>query len=77
MPTPSHASTPQPMAFAGLWEGFKWPDGTVARAFTIVTTYANEMVGDFRDRMPVILESEGWSAWLGEIAGDHAAETGV
>jgi putative SOS response-associated peptidase YedK len=28
----------QPMAFAGLWEGFRWPDGTVARTFTIITT---------------------------------------
>jgi putative SOS response-associated peptidase YedK len=30
----------QPMAFAGLWEG--WPDGMVRRSFTIIATYANE-----------------------------------
>jgi putative SOS response-associated peptidase YedK len=55
----------QPMAFAGLWEGFKWPDGTVTRTFTIVTTYANEVVGELHDRMPVILEpKERWRAIL-------------
>jgi putative SOS response-associated peptidase YedK len=26
----------QPMAFAGLWEGFKWIDGTVLRTFSII-----------------------------------------
>ena len=35
------------MAFAGLWEGFKWPDGTVTRTFTIITTNANEMMAEF------------------------------
>ena len=35
----------QPTAFAGLWEGFKWPDSTVTRTFAIITTNANETVG--------------------------------
>jgi hypothetical protein len=61
----------QPMPFAGLWEGFKWPDGTVLRTFTI-TTYANEVVGELHDRMPVILEPEDWPTWLGEVEGDPA-----
>ena len=39
----------QPMAFAGLWEGFKWPDGTVLQTFTIVTTNANMMVAELQD----------------------------
>jgi len=59
----------QPMAFAGLWEGFKWPDGTVARTFTIVTTSASADVAGLHDRMPVILEQPGWPAWLGEAEG--------
>jgi hypothetical protein len=25
------------MAFAGLWEGFRWPDGTVTRSFAALT----------------------------------------
>jgi putative SOS response-associated peptidase YedK len=48
----------QPMAFAGLWEGFKWPDGTVLQTFTIVTTNANMMVAELQDRMLVFLEPE-------------------
>lgn len=31
----------QPMAFAGLWESFRWPDETVTRSFTIMTTTPN------------------------------------
>jgi len=36
----------QPMGFAGLWDGFKRPDGMETRTFTIVTTNANETVGE-------------------------------
>ena len=60
----------QPMAFAGLWEGFRWPDGAVLRTFTIITTYANEIIGELHDRMPVILEPPDWPTWLGEVEGE-------
>ena len=53
----------QPMAFAGLWEGFRWPDGTVLRTFTIITTNANAMIAELHDRMPVILEPQDWLPW--------------
>jgi len=46
----------QPMAFSGLWEGFRWPDGTVARTFTIITTDANATMSELHDRMPVAEE---------------------
>ncbi len=49
----------QPMAFAGLWEGFRWPNGTVTRTFAIITTDANKVVAELHDRMPVILEPKG------------------
>ena len=62
----------KPMAFGGLWEGFKWSDGTVLRTFTIITTNANETVGELHNRMPVILESQDWSARLGEVENDPA-----
>ena len=63
----------QRMAFAGLWEGFRWPDGKVLRTFTIITTYASEIIGELHDRMPVILEPPDWPTWLGEVEGDPAA----
>jgi putative SOS response-associated peptidase YedK len=44
------------MVFAGLWEGVRWPDGTVTRTFTIITTSANAIMAELYDRMPVILE---------------------
>jgi putative SOS response-associated peptidase YedK len=60
------------MAFAGLWEGLKWPDGTVLRTFTIITTNANETDGELHNRMPVIVEPQNWPAWLGEVEGAPA-----
>jgi putative SOS response-associated peptidase YedK len=62
----------QPMAFAGLWEGFRWPSGEVSRTFAIITTDANELMRPIHNRMPVILEPDDWPAWLGETAGDPA-----
>jgi putative SOS response-associated peptidase YedK len=46
----------QPMACAGLWEAFKWPDETIVRTYAIVTCPANDDVAELHDRMPVILE---------------------
>lgn len=63
----------QPMAFAGLWEGFRRPDDTIARTFTVATTNANVDIAALHDRMPVILEQADWSVWLGETEGDIAA----
>ena len=60
----------QPMAFTGLWEGFRWADGTVTRSFAIITTAANADVAELHDRMPVILEPADWPVWLGEVEGD-------
>ena len=60
----------QPMAFAGLWEGFRWPSGEVTRTFCIITTSANEAMRPIHDRMPVVLEPEDWPVWLGETTGN-------
>jgi putative SOS response-associated peptidase YedK len=64
----------QPMVFAGLclWEGWRGADGTVMRTFTIVTTNANAVLRPIHERMPVILESSDWPAWLGEVDDDPA-----
>jgi putative SOS response-associated peptidase YedK len=60
----------QPMALAGLWGDFRWPDGTVPRTYTIVTTSVNAEMAGLHDRMPVILEASGWPAWLGDTPGE-------
>ena len=53
------------MAFGGLWDGFKWPDGTVLRKFTAITTNAKATVVEQHDRMPVIIEPHHLPTWLG------------
>ncbi len=55
-----------PMPLAGLWEGWRAPDGSILRTCTIVTTAANERLRAIHGRMPVILPREAWPAWLGE-----------
>ena len=62
-----------PLAFAGLWESWRAPDGAVLRTFTIATTAANADMATLHDRMPVILEPDDWSVWLGEAPGAPAS----
>lgn len=61
-----------PMALAGLWEGWRAPDGTILRTFTVVTTDANPRLALLHDRMPVVVAPEDWPLWLGEEEGDPA-----
>ncbi len=53
-----------PLAFAGIWEGWRSPDGEVLRTFAILTTRANATMAQLHERMPVILEPDTWSTWL-------------
>ncbi len=62
-----------PMALAGLWEGWRGAEGEILRTFTILTTDANEQLRPLHERMPVVLEQADWPVWLGEDAGDYAA----
>jgi putative SOS response-associated peptidase YedK len=62
----------QPMAFAGLWEAYRWPDGSVLRTFAIVTTDAGADVAALHERMPVVIEEADRPVWLGEAEGDVA-----
>jgi putative SOS response-associated peptidase YedK len=59
-----------PLALAGIWEGWRSPDGDVLRTFAIITTEANAQMAVLHNRMPVILEAEVWPVWLGEAEGD-------
>ncbi len=59
-----------PLAFAGIWEGWRSPDGDILRSFAILTTTANAEMAVLHERMPVILEQSDWPAWLDEEPGD-------
>ena len=50
-----------------LRENWKEPvSGEWIRTFAIVTTDANEMVGDIHDRMPAILAPGDYTRWLSD-----------
>jgi putative SOS response-associated peptidase YedK len=60
----------EPLALAGIWEGWRGPDGEVLRSFAVLTTAANRTMALLHERMPVILERDSWPVWLGEAQGD-------
>ncbi len=62
-----------PLAFAGVWEWWKAPDGELVRTFAILTTAANATMGVLHERMPVIVEPDAWAVWLGENSGEAVA----
>ena len=53
----------RPFAFAGLWESWEKGDGEL-RTCAILTTRANSVLEEIHDRMPVILPSDAYDAWL-------------
>ena len=59
-----------PMAFAGLWEIWKSPDGEYVRSCTIVTTTPNSLIEPVHNRMPVILSEESEALWLDPLTED-------
>jgi putative SOS response-associated peptidase YedK len=48
---------------AGLWENWK-ASGEWVRTFTIITTVANDLVGELHDRMPVVIGPDDRDRWL-------------
>ncbi|MGR8933891.1 MAG: SOS response-associated peptidase [Gammaproteobacteria bacterium] len=54
----------EPMAFAGLWERWRSPQGEELESCTIIVTAANALMMPIHDRMPVILAPADWNAWL-------------
>ena len=51
-------------AFAGLWDGWKNPDGQWIRSCSILTTTPNAVTSPIHDRMPVILDPGSYDLWL-------------
>lgn len=62
----------KPFCFAGLWESWTSKDGddSPILSCTIITTSANELVGRYHRRMPVILPETGYDQWLSPDAAD-------
>jgi putative SOS response-associated peptidase YedK len=54
----------KPLAFAGLWDRWRGPQGDTLESMTIVTTEANELLRPLHERMPVILSPEHYAVWL-------------
>jgi len=54
----------RPFVFAGLWEGWRPPEGEPIHSCAIVTTAANSMLAPIHDRMPVILPPPARPLWL-------------
>ena len=50
--------------FAGLWESWHDKEGIMLCSCTIITTEPNELVNQYHDRMPVILDSTTRWQWL-------------
>jgi putative SOS response-associated peptidase YedK len=61
-----------PVAFGGIWEGWRSPEGERLQTFATITTDANDLLAPIQDRMPVIIEKIDWPVWLGEAEGDPA-----
>lgn len=52
------------MAMAGLYELWRPPDGEWVWTCTVITTQAPDDLGRIHERMPMIVERDGWSDWL-------------
>lgn len=50
--------------FAGIWDKVTTPDAGDLTSFTIMTTTSADMLADYHDRAPVILEPEDFDVWM-------------
>ena len=51
-------------AFAGLWDRWKDASGKSVETCSILTTAQNAVTSAIHDRMPVILDPDGYELWL-------------
>jgi putative SOS response-associated peptidase YedK len=63
----------QEMLVAGIWDGWRTPDGSILRTFAVLTTDANETLLPIHHRMPVIIDPTDVEIWLGDDADAAAA----
>ncbi|MFB6254017.1 MAG: SOS response-associated peptidase [Halobacteriaceae archaeon] len=62
LPYRVHRKENELFAMAGLWN--TWENGDGRETVCIITTQANDLIGDIHDRMPVILTPEQEETWL-------------
>lgn len=60
-------------AFAGLWDRWKDASGNNLETCSILTTMPNAVTAPVHDRMPVILDPDGYDLWLDPGMNDVAA----
>jgi len=51
-------------AFAGLWDSWRDARGNAVETCSILTTAPNAVTSAVHDRMPVILDPDGYDLWL-------------
>jgi putative SOS response-associated peptidase YedK len=51
-------------AFAGIWDGWRNPQGEWIKTCSILTTTPNAVTASIHDRMPVILDPTKYDRWL-------------
>ncbi len=59
-----HMKDRKPFAFAGLWDAWNSPDGSLIKTCTIITTEPNELMSLIHNRMPAILHPRDYAKWL-------------
>ncbi len=76
VPTRIARSDGQPMGIAGIWTGWRAPDGTIIRSMSMLTVNADDhpLMRNFHrpedeKRMVVILDEAEYDAWLDERNG--------
>ena len=52
------------MCLAGLWETNIKATGEPVQSCTIITTAANQSLGEIHDRMPVVMEGQALEQWM-------------
>ena len=55
----------RPMAWAGLWEGYRAPNGAITRTYCVITVEPSPDVEPIHDPMPLVLEDADLPIWLG------------
>lgn len=69
-----HRADSRPLAMAGLFEDWQGPSGPV-RTFTVLTRDAVGSLGRIHDRMPVLVEDDGWEGWLDPASTGESLES--